>query len=160
RRLEVKYALLGYDTGGSVDTLDAEDKRAVHRAHRALHDDFQALASASVSVIAHYRFRPARGATTVRRSDGEGVRTRGSSSETNESLRALYLVESDDPDAVLDLAGSLPAVDMGGTVEVWPVIEPDRGTKGPTDHYRERWVGPAGLAVPEEIERAHRRVSA
>jgi hypothetical protein len=130
----VTYALLGYDTEGSLDSLEAEDKRALHRAHRALHDDFQAPASASVRVIAHYRFRPARGATTVRRSDGEVVRTQGSSSETNESLRALYLVESDDPDAVLELAASLPAVGMGGTVEVWPLIEPDRGTKGPTDH--------------------------
>jgi hypothetical protein len=128
----VKYALLGYDTEGSLDSLDAEDKRALHRAHRALHDDFQAAASASVSVIAHYRFRPARGATTVRRSDGEVVRTKGSSSETNEALRALYLVESDDPDAVLDLATSLPAVRMGGTIEVWPLIEPDPHTSGPT----------------------------
>jgi hypothetical protein len=129
----VKYALLGYDTEGSLDTLDPEDKRTLHRAHRALHDDFQP-ASASVRVIAHYRFRPARGATTVRRSDDEVVRTTGSSSETNEALRALYLVESDDPDAVLDLATSLPAVRMGGTVEVWPLIEPDQDTRGPTGH--------------------------
>jgi hypothetical protein len=130
----VKYALLGYDAEGSLDSLDAEDKRDLHRAHRALHDDVQAAASTSVLVIAHYRFRPARGVTTVRRSDGEVVRTAGSSSETNEALRALYVVESDDSDAVLDLASSLPAVRMGGTVEVWPLIEPDRGKGGPTAH--------------------------
>jgi len=129
----VKYALLGYDPEGSLDSLDVEDKRALHRAHRALHDDAQA-ASTSVSVIAHYRFRPARGATTVRRADGEIVRTKGSASETNETLRALYLVESDDPDGVLDLATSLPAVRMGGIVEVWPLTEPDRHTSGPTSH--------------------------
>jgi hypothetical protein len=130
----VKYALLGYDAKGSLDSLDAQDKRALHREHRTLHDDSQAPASASVSVIAHYRFRPARGATTVRRSHGEVVRTTGSYSETNEALRALYLVESDDPDAVLDLATSLPAVHMGGTVEVRPLIEPVGDTKAPTRH--------------------------
>jgi len=130
----VKYALLGYDTEGSLNSLDNEDKRALHRAHRALHDDSQATASASVSVIAHYRFRPARGATTVRSADGEVVKTKGSTSETNAALRALYLVESDDSDAVLDLATSLPAVRMGGTVEVWPLIEPDGDTTGPTSH--------------------------
>ena len=130
----MKYALLGYDTEGSLDSLDAQDKRALHRAHRALHDDVQTAAGASVIVIAHYRFRPARGATTVRRSDGEVMRTKGSSSETNEGLRALYLVESDDADAVLDLATSLPAVRMGGRVEVWPLIEPDADTRGPTGH--------------------------
>jgi hypothetical protein len=121
----MKYALLGYDREGSLERLDAENKRALHRAHRSLDDDFEAAASASVSVIAHYRFRPARGATTVRSADGEVVRTKGSSSETNAALRALYLVESDDSDAVLDLATSLPAVRMGGAVEVWPLIEPD-----------------------------------
>ena len=130
----MKYALLGYDTEGSLDSLDADDKRALHRGHRALHDDFQAAAGAAVRVIAHYRFRPARGTTTVRRADGEVVRTKGSASEKTEALRALYLVESDDSEAVLDLAASLPAVRMGGTVEVWPLIEPDRGTGGPTGH--------------------------
>ncbi len=42
----------------------------------------------------------------------------------SEALRALYLLESDDPAAVVDLAARLPAVHMGGTVEVWPLIEP------------------------------------
>jgi hypothetical protein len=92
-------------------------------------------------VIAHFRFRPARGATTVRRADGEVVRTKGSASGKTEALRALYVVESDDSDAVLDLATSLPAVHMGGTVEVWPLIEPDRGTSGPTSHRGHREHG-------------------
>jgi len=29
----------------------------------------------------------------------------------------------DDPDAVLDLGARLPAIRLGATVEVWPLIE-------------------------------------
>jgi hypothetical protein len=120
----MKYALLGYDTEGSLDSIPPEDKRALHRAHRTLHDDFQSEGTAAVNVIAHYRFRPSRLTTTLRRAGDEVARTEGSSSEATEALRALYLVESDDRDAVLDLAARLPAVRMGGTVEVWPLTEP------------------------------------
>jgi hypothetical protein len=117
----VKYALLGHDTEGSLDALPPEDKRALHRAHRKLHDDFQAEGTASVNLFAHYRFRPPQLTTTLRGAGDEVARTEGSSSEATEALRALYLLESDDPDAVLDLASKLPAVRMGGAVEVWPL---------------------------------------
>lgn len=119
----MKYALLGYDAEGSLDALPPEDKRALHAAHRTLHDDFQAERTAAVNVIAHYRFRPPRLTTTLRRAGDEVPRTKGPSSEATEALRALYLLESDDPDAVLDLASQLPAVRMGGAVEVWPLTE-------------------------------------
>jgi hypothetical protein len=120
----MKYALLGYDTEGSLDGLAAEGKRALHRAHRALHDDVQAAANSSVSVIAHYRVRAPRQTTTVRLARGEVVRSEGPSAEASDALRALYLLESADPEAVIDLAARLPAVRMGGTVEVWPLTEP------------------------------------
>ena len=122
----MKYVLLGYDTDRSLEELAPEDKRDLHVGHRALHDEVTAVASATVSVIAHYRFRPPTLATTIRLGADELIRTEGPAAEASEALRALYLVESDDPDAVLDLAGRLPAVQMGGTVEVWPLTEPDR----------------------------------
>jgi len=118
----MKYALLGYDTEGAIEALAADDKRALHSGHHALHDEHEA-ASGSVTVIAHYRFRPPRLATTVRLVDGETVTTDGPPA-SSASLRALYLVESDDRDAVLDLARQLPALRMGGTIEVWPLAEP------------------------------------
>jgi hypothetical protein len=126
----MKYALLGYDSEGSLDGLAAEEKRALHRAHRALHNDVQAAASSSVSVIAHYRVRAARETTTVRLDGGEVVRSEGPSAEASDALRALYLLESADPEAVIDLAARLPAVRMGGTVEVWPLTEPAHDARG------------------------------
>jgi hypothetical protein len=122
----MKYALLGYDTEGALEALAADDKRALHGGHHALHDEHEA-ASGSVTVIAHYRFRPPRLAATVRLVGGETVTTEGPLAESSASLRALYLLESDDRDAVLDFARQLPALRMGGTIEVWAVTEPHRG---------------------------------
>jgi hypothetical protein len=122
----MKYALLGYDTHGALEGLATEDKRALHGGHHALHDEVEAEADASVSVLAHYRFRPPRHATTIRLGADDVVRTEGPAAEASEALRALYVLESDDFEAVLDLVGRLPAVQMGGTVEVWPLTEPDR----------------------------------
>jgi hypothetical protein len=122
----MKYALFGYDTDGSLERLAAEDKRALHGEHRTLYEKTEAASTASVSVIAHYRFRPARLTTTVRLAGEDIVKLEGPAAEASNGLRALYLLESDDPDAVLDLATRLPAVGMGGSVEVWQLTEPDQ----------------------------------
>src|SRR5262245_60765443 len=130
----MKYALLGYDAEGSLDDLAAQEKRSLHRAHRALHDGVQAAANSSVTVIAHYRVRAALQPTTVRLAGDEVVRNEGPSAEGSNGLRALYLLESEDPDAVIDLAARLPAVRMGGTVDVWPLIEPAHDVRGRRDN--------------------------
>jgi hypothetical protein len=120
----MKYALLAYDRDGTLEGLAAEDKRALHGAHRALHNDVAETGNDFVNVIAHYRFRPARHAKTLRHAGDELVTTEGPVATPSGPLRALYLLESDDPDAVLDLASQLPGVRMGGSVEVWPLTEP------------------------------------
>jgi hypothetical protein len=123
----MKYALLGYDSEGSLDALAGENKRALHAAHRALHDDIQGAADSSVRVIAHYRLRPTRHTTTICLAGDDVVATEGPYAAASAALRALYLLESDDSEAVLALAAQLPAVRMGGTVEVWPLVEATGG---------------------------------
>ena len=134
----MKYALLGYDPAGSLRELPAEEKRALHGAHRTLHDEVAAATDSPVSVIAHYRFRPRRLVTTLSLLGDQLVRTEGPATDATAGLRAIYLVESDDADAVLDLASRLPAVQMGGTVEVWPLTEPDPGEQ--RTHRHRGWL--------------------
>jgi hypothetical protein len=117
------YLLLVYVIPESLRGLSSEDKRSLHGQHQA---------AASTSVIAHYRLRPPRLATTVRMDEDQIVKTEGPSAETSERLRALYVLESDEEDAVLDFASQIPAVRLGGTVEVWPLIEP--GQHAPERH--------------------------
>jgi len=115
----MNYALLIYITPEQMKGLSSEETRS-------LHGDYEAAAPTSARVIAHYRLRPPQLTTTVRK-DGDTIeRVEGASSETSEGLRALYLLESDEPDAVLDFASQHPAVGIGGTAEVWPLIAPGR----------------------------------
>ncbi len=118
----MKYALLGYDLHGSLEKLAAEDKAALHAAHSMLHED--ATVDASVNLIAHYRFRPSRLTTTVARGAHNPSRSEGPASDASSRLRALYLVESDSLEAVVEFAGRLPAVHTGATIEIWPLTEP------------------------------------
>ena len=117
----MRYALLGYDLDNSLDELAAEDKRNLHRSH-ASHDD--SPLPDGVTVITHYRFRPERQTTTLRPSAHDLIREEGAASAASSTLRALYLVESDDPEAVVTLAGRLPALAAGATIEIWPLAEP------------------------------------
>jgi hypothetical protein len=117
----LRYALLGYDLDNALDELAADDKRTLHRTHASLTDS--ALPD-GVTLITHYRFRPARQTTTLRPSAHELIREEGPASEASSALRALYVVDSDDPEAVVTLAGQLPALAAGATIEIWPLAQP------------------------------------
>jgi hypothetical protein len=69
------------------------------------------------------QLQPAETATTVRVQDGRTLTTDGPFAETKEALGGYYLFEADDLDAAIELAARIPAVRMGGAVEVRPVVE-------------------------------------
>jgi hypothetical protein len=110
----MNYAVLVYVRPDLLIGVSAEDKRSLHGEHQAT--------VGPVSVVAHYTLRPPRLATTIRVRQDKIEKTRGPATEAGEGLRALYVVESEDQDAVLEFAGRLPAVRLGGTAEVWPLI--------------------------------------
>jgi hypothetical protein len=60
----------------------------------------------------------------VRVEDGNTVIHAGPLVESRERLRAIYLLESDSREAVIELAAGIPAAHMGGAVEIWPLTEP------------------------------------
>jgi hypothetical protein len=130
----MKYALLVYGHE-SWDRLDAEEQRSLHSGQRNHLEEPRTSDTASVNMIAHYRVRPPQQTTTIRLVDDQLATTQGPSAVTHEALRALYLLESDTPSAVQELAGRLPGADIGGTVEIWPLIEPNSHPqrRGPSD---------------------------
>jgi hypothetical protein len=109
------YAFLVYDAPNSWHSLSTEQKQALHGEYHAV--------SATPGVIGHYRLRPPKNTMTVRVEDDQIVKTEGPLADTRESFRALYLLESEDADAVLELAARIPAARTGGVVEVWPLTE-------------------------------------
>lgn len=126
----MNYALLVSLAAGALKGLSSDDKRSLHGAHQS------ASAGGAVSVIAHYRLRPARLTATVHSDRIE--KTRDAAERTREDLRAIYVLESDDPDAVLDFAGRLPAVRLGGAVEVCPLIAPGEQSESRHGHRASR----------------------
>lgn len=65
---------------------------------------------------------PTSAATSVRRSEGKRMITDGPYAETREQLGGFYLVDADNLDEAIEIAGKIPA-GQWGTVEIRPVLE-------------------------------------
>ena len=68
--------------------------------------------------IATGKLRPSTTATTIRQKAGRPVITDGPFAETKEQLGGYHLVECRDLDEALTLAGRIPTLPVGGTIEV------------------------------------------
>jgi hypothetical protein len=113
----VKYALLIYP-GRSVE----EYERLPEEERRSILGEYLALAQ-EPGVLGAEQLQPAESATTVRVEDGKTLTTDGPFADTKEILGGLYLLEADNLDRALELAARIPAVRMGGAVEVRPLVE-------------------------------------
>jgi hypothetical protein len=65
---------------------------------------------------------PVETATTVRVQDGQLLVTDGPFADTKEIFAGFYLLEADDLDAATELAARIPAVRLGGAIEIRPVV--------------------------------------
>ena len=75
----------------------------------------------SVKVLAGDALEPTSTATTVRYQDGAPVTSDGPFAETKEQLGGYYLIDVDNLDEAIKVAGTIPNLPMGGSVEVRPV---------------------------------------
>jgi hypothetical protein len=111
----VRYALLINERPGAGEGFDAAQQAAITDEYMALRRDPRVLSGA--------RLRPAETATTVRAGDDGPLLTDGPFADTKEVFGGFYLVEAPDLDSALELAARIPAVRLGGSVEVRPVVE-------------------------------------
>jgi len=113
----VKYALLIYsdEAVNTFETLSEAEQNAILGEYMAI--------SASPATVAAQQLQPGTTATTVRVANGDTLTTDGPFAETKEVLGGFYLVDVADLDAALEIAASIPAARMGGSVEVRPVVE-------------------------------------
>ena len=61
-------------------------------------------------------------ATTVRARDDQLLITDGPFADTKEVFGGFYLLEADDLDRATEIAARIPAVRLGGSVEIRPVV--------------------------------------
>jgi hypothetical protein len=109
----MQYALMIYTEPGYNETLSDADREAVTAEFAALAEDSRSIAAA--------RLEPGDTATQVRLADGKTLMTDGPFADTKEVLGGLFLLEAADLDEALELAARIPAVRLGGVVEVRPV---------------------------------------
>jgi hypothetical protein len=110
----MKYAMLVYSEPDSHD-LPAEEFAQVMSEYEALRQEPGYVNSAQL--------HPPDMATTLRQRDNETVTTDGPFADTKEVFGGFYLFDVDDVDAALRIAERIPALRLGGSVEVRPLME-------------------------------------
>jgi len=117
----LKYMLLIHQGDTPLPGTD-EWEGLSQEEQQAVYADYQAI-NQTPGVTSGLRMQPPETATTVRVEDGKTLTTDGPFVETKEALGGYLFIETDDPDAAIELAARIPAARMGGAVEVRPLAE-------------------------------------
>ena len=110
----MQYALLIYTEPGAVEALGDDEREAVHREYMALKDLPGIVGGAALHSVET--------ATTVRLQDHQLLVTDGPFADTKEIFAGFYLLEAGDLDQATEIAARIPAVRLGGSVEIRPVV--------------------------------------
>ncbi|BCI83146.1 dehydrogenase [Mycolicibacterium sp. TY66] len=109
----MKYATLIYTRPGSHDAELTEDEQA------ALSAEYMAMRF-EPQCVGGGHLQPVETATTLR---GDGLITDGPYADTKEVFAGYFVIEADNLDQALEWAKRIPAVRLGGAVEVRPLVE-------------------------------------
>ncbi len=112
----MQYALMIYTEPGYHEALPEAERQAVRAEFLALADDARC--------VAHVQLQPVETATSVRLASGRMLMTDGPFADTKEVLGGVYVVEAANLDEAMELAARIPAIRLGGVVEVRPVVAP------------------------------------
>ena len=111
----MKYMMLIYAQENAID--DAERQQCYADSTRLI----QELA-AQGKFVAASPLHPVSTATSVRVREGKALVTDGPFAETREHLGGYYIIDVDDLDEAIAIAGRIPPAKWG-TVEIRPIIE-------------------------------------
>jgi hypothetical protein len=111
----MKYALLIYPKAGSHEALSEDEYSVVNGKYMSLRDDPRCIGGGHL--------QPGETATTVRHGGAENLITDGPFADTKEVLGGYYVLDASDIDEALEFAQQIPAVALGGAVEVRPLVE-------------------------------------
>ena len=111
----MKYMLLIYQ---DEQILDETARGACYQESTQLAHEI----NASGQYLAASPLQPTSTATSVRVRDGKRLVTDGPFAETREQLGGYYLIDADDLDTAIAIAGRIPGA-RWGTVEIRPLVE-------------------------------------
>jgi hypothetical protein len=110
----MQYALMIYIDPARYEALPDAEREAVQAEFLALADDARYVGGAQL--------QPAETATCVRVAGGRTLMTDGPFADTKEVLGGFGLIEAANLDEAIELAARTPAVRLGGTIEIRPVV--------------------------------------
>jgi hypothetical protein len=111
----MKYALLIYPKPGSHEALGEDEFKSVSAEYWAFRADSRCLGGGHLA--------PVETATTVRNGGDENLIIDGPYADTKEVLGGYFVFDASNLDEVLDVAQRIPAVRLGGAVEVRPLVD-------------------------------------
>ena|SRR5215472_9023195 len=89
----------------------------------------------SIVKSGHFRagaqLQPKAMSTTVREKNGKRMTTDGPYVESKEYLGGYYLVDCEDLDVAISIAGRIPSVRVGGAVEIRPLVPTSEAARTP-----------------------------
>lgn len=112
----MRYMLLIHSDPSSFESLTEEEVGALMGAYGAFTEKYADRTSSSE------RLQPTSTATTVRVRNGDVVTTDGPFMESKEELGGYYIVEAENLDEAIAIAGEIPSA-QAGAIEVRPVWE-------------------------------------
>lgn len=112
----MQYALLIYNTPGNLESLSTAEREQLSREYLALRDEPGVLGGAGL--------QPVTTATTIRLAGGEMLVTDGPFADTKEVFGGYYVIEAENLDRATELAARIPALRIGGAVEIRPTLGP------------------------------------
>ena len=110
----MQYALLIYTKPETYESLSPAERAALSLEYYALRDEPGMLGGAAL--------QPVTTATTIRLADGKPLVTDGPFADTKEVFGGYYLYEADNLDQATEMAARIPALRIGGTIEVRPIM--------------------------------------
>jgi hypothetical protein len=115
KEASMKYAMLIYPEPGSHESLAEDEYKSVSAEYLALRDDPRCIGGGHL--------QPVETATTVRHGGSENLIIDGPYADTKEVLGGYYVFDASNLDEALEFAQRIPAVRLGGAVEVRPLVE-------------------------------------
>jgi hypothetical protein len=114
----MQYMLLIYADENKWANMPEERRSKVMEEYREF--------TQSIVKSGHFRagaqLQPKTVSTTIREKNGKRMTTDGPYVESKEHLGGYYLVECDDLDVAISIAGRIPGVHLGDAVEIRPLV--------------------------------------
>lgn len=126
----MKYLCLGYHEEDRLRAMSEGERNALAEECRA----YDEMLWRNGYCLKGNALPPAQGAITLRFENGKARVAEGPFAETKEQLGGILLLEANDLNHAIQLMSQLPAMRLGGALEIRPVNEEQSAERSDSEH--------------------------